>query len=179
MSAPEQQPELVTVGRILAVYGVKGWVKIFSHTDPKEQIFRYLPWYLLDVGGARQVRLLEGKEHGKGLIACIDGVTDRDGALAELVGKEVAVAQAVLPKSQGDTFYWRDLVGLRVINTKDEDLGVIVEMLETGANDVMRLQGDDKSIDGRERLLPWAPDEVVLEVSLADAVLRVDWDADF
>lgn len=179
MTASETGPELVTVGRILSVYGVKGWVKVFSYTDPKEQIFRYLPWFLLGADGAQEITLLEGKPHAKGLVALIDGVADRDAALAGLVGKEVAVLQSVLPKSHGDTFYWRDLVGLRVINEKDEDLGLIVEMLETGANDVMRLQGDDQSVDERERLLPWAPDEVVMEVNLADGKLRVDWDAEF
>jgi 16S rRNA processing protein RimM len=175
----EPLPELVTVGRILSVYGVKGWVKVFSHTDPKEQIFHYDPWYLLSAAGPQKVRLLQGKPQGKGLIACLEGVTDRNGALQMLVGKDVAVPQAVLPKSDGHTFFWRDLVGLRVINRKDEDLGTVVEMLETGANDVMRLVGDDRSIDGRERLLPWVLDEVVLEVDLVNALLRVDWDADF
>lgn len=179
MATPVATPELVTVGRILSVYGVKGWVKVFSYTDPKEQIFRYQPWYLVDGADARVITLSDGKPHGKGLVALVEGVNDRDAALAGLVGKEVAVPQAVLPKSQGDTFYWRDLIGLRVINVKDEDLGVIVEMLETGANDVMRLQGDDQSVDGRERLLPWAPQEVVQQVDLAGGTLRVDWDADF
>lgn len=172
-------PELVKVGRILSVYGLKGWVKVFSHTDPKQQIFNYQPWYLLTPAGAKRVELQRGKPHGKGLVAHIEGITDRNAAMEALVGHDIAVPQEVLPKSEGNTFYWRDLIGLRVVNQQQQDLGKIAEMLETGANDVMRLEGDEHSIDGRERLLPWAPDEVVLEVDLEGAVLRVDWDAEF
>lgn len=173
-------PELVTVGRILSVYGVKGWVKVFSYTDPKEQIFHYRPWYLLTPTGTKRLMpSIEGKTHGKGLIVKVEGVADRTAAEQTLVGCEIAVPQDVLPRSDGDTWYWRDLIGLRVLNEQDQDLGKIVEMLETGANDVMCLRGDEHSIDDRERLLPWAPGEVVKDVDLANAVLRVDWDADF
>lgn len=163
----------------MSVYGVKGWVKVFSHTDPKQTIFDYQPWYLLEPNGPKKITVLEGKTHGKGLVVRIEGASDRNQAIEKLVGREVAVPAAVLPVSSGDTYYWRDLIGSRVVNQEDKDLGVLAEMLETGANDVMRVKADSGSIDDRERLLPWAPGDIVLDINLADAVLRVDWDADF
>lgn len=172
-------PELVTVGRVLAVHGVRGWVKIYSHTEPKEQIFHYRPWYLLTQAGPEPRDLAEGRPQGKGLVALLEGVKDRNAAMEMLVGREIAVPKSVLPASGGDTWYWRDLIGLRVVNKQGQDLGVIAEMLETGANDVMRVLGDAASVDERERLLPWAPDDVVLEVKPVEGKLHVDWDADF
>lgn len=171
--------ELVTVGRVLAVHGVRGWVKVFSHTEPKEQIFQYRPWYLLTATGPQRFDLAEGRPLGKGLIASLAGVKDRNAAMEFLVGREIAVPQSALPTSGNGTWYWRDLMGLRVRNRQGQDLGVLVEMLETGANDVMRVLGDAASIDERERLLPWAPNDVVLDVKPVEGVLYVDWDADF
>ncbi len=172
--------ELVTVGRVLAVYGVKGWVKIYSHTQPMDGIFRYQPCYLLKKRQAPQLlQLSQGKRHGKGLIAHFQGIDDRDVAQQQLVGHDLAVPADVLPQSGGDTWYWRDLIGLRVINQADEDLGVVQRMLETGANDVMQLQGDAQSVDQQQRLLPWLPDQIVIDVDLQGGIIRVDWDADF
>lgn len=163
----------------MAVYGVKGWVKVFSHTDPKEAIFKYQPWHLRDGNSSKQVELVKGKSHGKGLVAQIDGIDDRNIAQAQLVGRDIMIAADALPESGGDTYYWRDLIGLRVINRDGQDLGKVATLLETGAHDVLQVQGDSQSIDNQTRLLPWSLDKIVDEVSLVDGLLHVDWHEDW
>ncbi len=118
------------------------------------------------------------RPQGKGLIARLEGITDRNMAAA-LVGQDIGVPRDQLPQSGGGEFYWRDLIGLRVFQSEGADLGKVVKMLETGANDVLVVRGDSNSLDRRERLIPWLPGDVVTDVNLAEGHLTVDWDPDF
>jgi len=164
--------EIVIVGRIAGLYGVKGWVKVFSHTDPRENILRYSPWLLHRGGRWHEVALREGRRQGKGLVARLDGCDDRDAATAWL-GADVAIRRGQLPPPAEDEYYWADLVGLRVETTEGVDLGVVDHLVETGANDVLVVQGD------RERLVPFTPGDAVLAVDLEAGRIEVDWDPDF
>lgn len=168
----ESPDTLVTVGRISGVYGVQGWVRVFSHTEPRDNILEYNPWQLRLPEGWREVALLAGRAHGKGVIAQLDGCGDRDQA-ARWVGAEIAIRRDQLPATPAGEYYWRDLIGLRVVNAEGVDLGVVDHLLETGANDVLVVRGE------RERLIPYAPGAVITGVDLAAGELRVDWDADF
>src|SRR5690606_14411485 len=117
------------------VYGVKGWLRIYSYTEPRDNILQYNPWQLRLPDGWRSVEVLAGRSHGKGVIAQLAGCEDRDQA-ARWVEAEIAVRRAQLPATPEGEYYWRDLVGLRVVNTEGEVLGVVDHLLETGANDV-------------------------------------------
>ena len=159
------------LGRIVGLFGVKGWVKVFSYTDPREAILDYGRWLLGREGRWQAIEVLEGQRHGKAVIARLEGIGDRDEA-AELVGCEVAVSRQALPHPEAGSYYWADLEGLRVVNRDGADLGRVDYLLETGANDVLVTQGD------RERLIPFVLDEVVLDVDLASGVITVDWEWD-
>lgn len=162
----------VVLGHIAGVFGVRGWVKIFSHTEPRAGIVDYGPW-LVQVGGEwRELRVLEGQAHGKGVIARLAGIEDRDAAAA-LVGAEIAVDRERLPAPRAGEVYWTDLEGLRVETVDGRELGRISHLFETGANDVMVVVGE------RERLIPYLPGEVIKETDLAGGVMRVDWDPEF
>jgi len=80
----------------------------------------------------------------------------------------------LLPVPAEDEYYWADLVGLAVVNGAGEALGKVAGLIETGANDVLRVLGDD----GVERLLPFV-DAVVLDVDREAGVIRVEWGADW
>jgi len=166
---------LVVVGQIAGVYGVRGWVKIRSYTAPQENLFKYQPWTLRASApvGPASIKLLQWRVQGKGLIAQFEGYTDRDQA-AQLNGAEIVVPRATLPKPKKDEYYWSDLIGLRVLNRAEIELGVVDHLLETGANDVLVVKGAEK-----EHLVPWVPGPYILDVNLAEGVIRVDWDADF
>ena len=182
MSTDDQEQQWVPVGKLNGLYGVKGWVKIFSNTQPKENILTYSPWFLKRNGQWQEFKLLAGKIHGKGVIAQLSGCTDRDIA-AELIGSEIAIKHEQLAKPASGEYYWKDLIGLSVKNLDGIELGKVTSMLETGANDVVVVLDEDGDKDSkgkkRERLIPFVTEEVVQEVNLEQGFMTVDWDADF
>lgn len=174
---------LVTVGRISGVFGIKGWVKIHSSTEPKENIIEYSPWWVKTRHGVKQIEIDEAKPHGKGLIAHIKGVDDRDEAAVYILA-DIAIERDLLAELEADEYYWHQLTGLTVItefNDTEQVLGVVVKMLETGANDVLVVKGDKAkgSFDSKERLLPYVPGQFVKKVDLEAGEIRVDWDPEF
>lgn len=171
--------DALVVGKVVGAYGIRGWVKVLSFTDPKENIFDYQPWYLKTDKGWVPVKLTAGRVQGKGLVAQLDGETDRNQAEARFLGREIAVPRAVLPTLEPGDYYWRDLIGLRVKTVAGIDLGTVTTLMETGANDVLVVRGDSNSLDRQERLIPWVPDEFVTEVNPGDSFMVVDWDPEF
>ena len=163
---------MVVVGRISGVYGVRGWVRVFSYTEPRENIIRYKPWYLRKDGDWRQAELAEGHQQGKGVVARLDECDNRDQAYA-LMGCEIGVRRDQLPATAPGEYYWSELQGLEVVTETGESLGTVDHLLETGANDVLVVKGE------RERLIPFVMDQVVIEVDLERGQIQVDWDKDF
>ena len=167
---PGDGRKVIQLGHISGVHGIKGWVKVYSLTDPREAIFEYQPWLL---GESRaEARFAQGKKQGKYLIALFDNVNDREQAQS-LVNRPIAVYRDQFPQLPEDEFYWTDLQGLSVRLGDGTELGIIEKMLATGAHDVMVVQGD------RERLIPFVPEQYVKSVNLDDGVVLVDWDPDF
>jgi 16S rRNA processing protein RimM len=163
--------EPVVLGRISGVFGVKGWVRVFSYTDPREALLDYESCLLGEKGKWRMARVAEGQRHGKTVVVRIDGYDDRDQA-ATLIGTEIGVPRDELPDTEEGHYYWSDLEGLRVVRGDGAELGKLEYMLETGAHDVMVIKGET------ERLIPFVRDEVVIDVDLAEGVITVDWDWD-
>lgn len=172
---------LITVGRISTVFGVKGWVKVHSETEPRENLFQYSPWWLKTKHGVKTYEVDEYRAHGNGLIAHLKGVDDRD--QAEALGRvEIAIDRSQLAALEEGEYYWSQLIGLRVITdfeSQERDLGVVTNLMETGANDVLVVQGDASSIDLNRRLVPYIPGQFVTSVDLDQGRLRVDWDPEF
>lgn len=162
----------IVIGEVVGVYGVRGWVRLRSHTEPAENLFDYAPWLIGRAGRWQEYRLAGGRRHGKGLVAGLEGIEDRDQAM-RLMGAEIAIRRDQLPDSGPGEFYWTDLEGLRVLDLEGVDLGVVDHLIETGANDVLVVRGE------RERLIPFVRDQVVTSVDLTAGVIRVDWDPDF
>jgi len=160
----------VLLGHISSVHGVKGWVKIHSNTDPRDAIFDYQPWLVGET--ERSIDLLEGKVSGKHLLARLKGFNSRDDAEA-ILGQKIQVGRDALPEPEEFEYYWTDLIGLKVVNLEGHDFGTIKDMLATGANDVMVVEGD------RQRLIPFVMDQYVERVDLESGFVEVDWDAEF
>jgi 16S rRNA processing protein RimM len=161
---------LLVMGRISGLFGVQGWVKVYSETEPKEAILTYSPWFLGASLDRREV--LEGRRHGKALVARLADCDNRDEA-ASLVGLAITVGRDQLPVSGEDEFYWADLEGLIVINLDGVSLGTVDYLFTTPGNDVMVVKGD------RERLIPFLWEDVVKEVDLDAGLMRVEWEPDF
>jgi 16S rRNA processing protein RimM len=166
--------KIVPIGHISGVHGINGWVKIYSLTEPREAIFEYQPWLVGDQLEAVQIQ--QGKKHGKHLIAMLEEVMDRDQA-ESLVNRQIAIYREQLPRLPDEEFYWTDLVGLAVQLEDGTNLGTVRNMLATGANDVMVVQG--MLHNERERLIPFVLGPYVKSVDLDKKLIVVDWDPDF
>jgi len=160
----------VALGYISAVHGIKGWVKVHSWTRPLEAIFDYQPWLLGDE--LNPVKIRDGRKQGKGLVALLPGVEEREQARA-LVGQQIAVKREQLPQTSAGEYYWADLEGLEVRTLNGELLGRVERLLETGANDVLVIRGE------REHLVPFVQGQYVARVDLAGGYMEVDWDPEF
>jgi len=181
--------EKVILGRITGVYGVKGWLKIFSYTDPIESIVDYSPWYIRPENKKKspwiKVKLKAGKRHAKTVVAKLEHCNDRDEAQV-YIGSEIAIELNQLEQLRDkNEFYWRDLIGLRVINQQKIELGVVKSLMETGANDVLVVVSEEVTekegaeTENKERLIPWTMQQAIIAVDLEQGVIEVDWDPDF
>ncbi|MCK5903444.1 MAG: ribosome maturation factor RimM [Cocleimonas sp.] len=171
----KQSSNEVYLGEISGVFGVKGWVKVFSHTAPREKIVKYRTWLLnngADQASLNAVKLLNGRRQGKGVVAQLQGVNDPDQAF-KLIGKKIYIEKKQLPRLANGEYYWSDLEGLSVKTLNGVDLGQVSWLFETGNNHVLVVKGD------RERYIPYVWDEVVVSVDLLASQMVVDWDAEF
>lgn len=164
----------VLVGRIVGLYGVHGWLKIESWTEPRLGIFAYQPW-LLGAAPDEEVSIAgaSGRVQGRGMVARLPGIESREQA-ATLVGRDIHVARSALPPAAAGEYYWTDLEGLAVSTLEGFALGRVSYLFATGANDVLVVRDGE-----RERLIPFVQGPVVKSVDLAAQRLLVDWDPDF
>jgi 16S rRNA processing protein RimM len=167
-----QEKALITLGEISGVFGIKGWVKVFSFTHYREDILRYSPWLLTKGNEERMIKVIGGSLQGKAVVAQLEGISDRDQA-ANLMGWTICVKPEQLPKPKPNEYYWSDLLGLAVVTTTGEALGVIDNILETGSNDVLIVKGE------RERAIPFIQGEVIIAIDLEAGTMVVDWDSEF
>jgi 16S rRNA processing protein RimM len=163
----QHDDDLICVGHILGSQGIKGWVRVFSNTSPRENIVSYSPWFI-EQGNIHKATVVQGRRQGKNVLARLEGIEDRTQA-DELTGCRIFINPQQLPRLEAGEYYWSDLVGLAVETEQGEPLGVIASMMETGADDVMVLAGE------RERLIPFVIDQIVREVDLENQRLVVDW----
>jgi 16S rRNA processing protein RimM len=162
----------VTVGEVRGSYGVRGWVKVHSYTAPPENILQYGPWVLEGQDFSCEYAIVEGHLHGRTVIAALEGVTTPEEAQS-LRGARVLVDRARFPPTVPGEFYRVDLLGLTVRCLDGGVLGVVKDLLETGANDVLVVEGE------RERLVPFVQGRTVTKVDLEAGEILVDWDRDF
>ena len=164
--------QLITVGRFGAAYGVKGWLRIHSFTEPVDNILAYQPWLVKLQGGWQSITLVDSRKLNKGIIATIASCNNKE-TTALYRNAEIAIQRNQLPALADDEFYWTDLQNLSVHTVTGERLGVVDYILPTGANDVLVVKGK------REHLIPYLPDTVIKKIDLANGEIIVDWDPNF
>ena len=178
---------MVVMGRVVAPYGVFGWLKIVPDTEAFDGLFDYDTWWLGKDNDWRELEVETAKIHNDVILVKLAGINDRDAAFA-CKGKQIAGPRALLPEPDENEYYWSDLIGVRVRNLQGVDFGTITDVFETGANDVIAVQqdqvkqdaaeGDEKKEKPQEKLLPFVA-SVVLEVDLKAKTMLVDWDPEF
>jgi len=183
-SDPATWPDdLIQVGHILDAWGVKGWFKVQAYSNQGDALFAAKQWFLKGTGaklGQRVLKVLSVREHGEGLVASADGVTDRSGAEA-LRGFELWISRADFPRAGDGEYYWVDLIGLEVINREGQALGRVIGLLDTGPHAVLRILPpgvEQPAKPDQEKLIPFVG-AFVDDVSLEARQIRVDWGVDF
>ncbi len=165
----------ILLGHISGLFGVKGWVKVFSYTSPRAQIIAYKEWHL---GEHKQdmLRLEAGQTHKDGVIAKLVGIDDRDQA-TNLLQQEIWVNQRALPELAQGEYYWHQLIGCQVIDTDGHIIGQVRDLIETGANDVLIVKAlqDHK----REHLIPYIREQVIKSIDLDSGQIIVEWDLNY
>lgn len=160
------------LGRVSGIYGTRGWIKLFSYTEPRDNIVAFDTWILEQHGEQRRIEVETGSSQGKTVLAKLRGIDDRDAA-RPLIGAQIGVQRGALPSCDPGEYYWTDLEGLRVESIGGDALGVVDHLVATGAHDVLVLGGDGR------RMIPFVASEVVREVDLEGGVIVVDWDASY
>jgi 16S rRNA processing protein RimM len=162
----------IVIGKVGSPFGVKGWIKLLSWIEPREEIAEYSPWQIRQGEGWKEWKVAEFRPHGKGLAARLVGLDDRDQAAA-LLGADIAVWRDELGEPEPGQYYWADLVGLEVRHVEGQSFGKVDGLMATGANDVLVVKGE------RERLVPFIQGQVIKGVDLDAGIISVDWDPDF
>ena len=183
LDAAELPADAIEVGRIADAWGIKGWFKVLPYSADPEALFSSKRWFLLPTEkgvktfvGTASLSVKEAKMHSDSVVACADGVMDRNAAEA-LRGARIFVSRSSFPAAADDEYYWVDLIGLNVINRQDEALGTVRELLSTGPQTVLVLES---VADGKvqERMIPFVS-AYVDSVDIAAKIIRVDWLSDY
>ncbi len=164
---------MVIIGCIGAPYGVNGWVHVQSFTEPGENILSYKTWNLYKNEQWQKVSVISARAHGKGFVATFVGCESREAAAA-FNQSEIGILREELPSLEPGEYYWADLIGMKVFTKEGDLLGELQDLLETGSNDVLIVKGEKG-----EYLIPYIPQQYVLEIDLKLRVMRVDWDPEF
>lgn len=173
----EPNAQQVTVGRIVGVFGVRGWVKVQSFTRPPENLLRYRRWRIVSASPF-EAKVLEARPHTGGFVASLTdregaAITDRDVAAA-LLGAEIQVDRSLLPPAPAGSYYWADLIGLRVKSVSGAVLGKVTGLLDNGAQDVLEVQ------DGElQRLIPFVKGPIIRSVDLEGGEIVAEWEPDY
>lgn len=168
---------MMVLGRIVAPFGVRGWVKIHPFGDDPLSWGKMPQWWVSadDQAPAAQwqpLQLSACRAHGKGLIAAFSEIPDRTRA-EDFNGYYIAAPRTAMPNTPADEYYWGDLIGLAVVNEQAQPLGTVSGLLSTGVHDVLQLADGE-----RERLIPFVPAHV-LEVDLSHGRILVAWGEDW
>ena len=179
-----QYKKQIVLGQVTSVHGVRGWLKVYSWTQPAKNIFTYPIWRLnkADYGAEITVKIAE-MCCGRFLTVRFNECVNRHQA-HDYVGAQVVVNADALPVLATGEYYWHQLEGMTVMTNgrmggSSINLGQVCRLFTTGANDVMVVRATPESIDGRERLIPWIEDQVILSVNMHTCALCVDWDPIF
>ncbi|MCF7529736.1 ribosome maturation factor RimM [Neisseria lisongii] len=162
----------VAMGYIKGVFGIKGWLKIAANTEYSDSLLDYPEWQLRKDGKTLTVVLEAGKVMGDELQVKFEGIDDRDQAFS-LRGYTIEIPRESFAPTEEDEYYWADLVGMTVNNKSGIVLGTVKNLMETGANDVLVVEGEYG-----QKLIPFVS-QYIENVDIGNHTITADWDLDY
>lgn len=169
----------IILGIIGSAYGVRGWLRIFSSTEEAENIFKYQPWFVQRANKWQPIFLESWKRHNQDFIVSIKYIKDRKTAML-MTNYEIMIDSSQLPLLDNGDYYWKDLIGCQVVTITGYQLGKIINLIETGSNDVLVVKDNSKDIFGvQERLIPFLCGPVIKSVNIMTRLIKVNWNLAF
>jgi 16S rRNA processing protein RimM len=170
-SRPAEPARYLTLGQVVSVHGVRGWLKVNAFTDRPEALLEHGNWHLVSAAGQAQDKRLVGGDVYRGQLRVqLEGVDDRDVALA-LAGSWVQVERSALAPPEPREHYREDLIGLAAVNAEGVQLGAVSHFVDLPAGVVMVVRG------AREHWVPASPPHL-RKVDRAAGQVLVDWPDD-
>jgi 16S rRNA processing protein RimM len=165
-------PEWVVVGRFCRPHGIKGFIRVLSFTEPRDNLFNFPTWYVQQNQQWQPIERVDDEITHKHILTRVKGYLERED-VAALTNCDIAVPRSQLPELDNGEHYWHELMGMRVIDQQGQLLGEVTELMMTGSNDVLIVEGDARY------LIPYLPDEVIQRVDKQARTITVDWDVNF
>lgn len=162
----------VVVGRFGRAHGIKGFITVHSFTEPRDNILQYKDWHVRIANQWQPLKIVHLESTGKSILAHIEGYHERE-QVTRLTNVDIAVRRNQLPPLKPGEYYWHELVGMQVINQQGQPFGTVIEILPTGAHDVLVVEGE------KRHLIPYLPGQFVMNVDPSQQIITVDWDLDF
>lgn len=162
----------VIVGCFGRPHGIKGFVTVHSFTEPRENLLNYAGWHAYIDKAWQPIHVLNIQMHHKAVLAQVEGYSDRE-QVAALTHVEIAVPESELEVLTSGEHYWYQLIGMQVVTPKGESLGHVTDILATGSNDVLVVEG------GKRHLIPYLPEQYIIHVDEKLRTITADWDVDF
>lgn len=164
--------EIIVIGRFGRVHGIRGLITIHSYTEPRDNIISYQPWYAFINKQWHPIEVLDIESQAKQIVARVKGYPERE-QVAALTQILIGASKEQLPALSEGEHYWHDLIGLSVVNLQDQSLGLVQEVIATGSNDVLVVEGE------KRHLIPYLLGQFIHQINLEQKVIIVDWDLDF
>ncbi|KTD05885.1 16S rRNA-processing protein RimM [Legionella gratiana] len=168
----DNQKNWIIIARFGRPHGVKGFITVHSFTEPRDNVLKYTNWHAFIDNKWRPIKLVRAEVQSKSIIIQIEGYLERE-LVAHLTNIEIAVHQDQLEQLKPGEYYWHQLIGMNVINQQGESFGKVTEIIPTGANDVLVVEGD------KRHLIPYLPGQFILDINLNQQLITVNWDVDF
>lgn len=162
----------IVVGRFGRAHGIKGLISVHSFTEPPANLLNYTDWHAYITKHWQPVTILRSEVNQKSILVQIEGYPERE-QVAHLANVEIAINSDQLPLLKAGEYYWHELIGMQVVNQQGQFLGRVTEIMPTGANDVLVVEGE------KHYLIPYLPGQFILDIDVSQAIIRVDWDIDF
>ena len=158
--------DLLKVGVITTTHGVRGEVKVYPTTDAER--FPDLEYVFLDTGREKKQLYIQNVKFFKNLVILkfknIDNIND----IEKYKGKELWIPREEAQDLEEDEYYIADLIGMKVVTEDGTSVGILKDVMETGANDVYEITDDN----GKKYLAP-VIDEVITETNVDDGYVLI------
>lgn len=168
----DKATDWVVVGRFGRAHGIRGFVTVHSFTEPRDNILRYTDWHAYISQQWQPLNILHIEVNDKFILAQVEGYSERE-QVANLTNIDIAISRVQLPSLKPGEYYWHELVGMDVVNLQGVSFGKVKEIMPTGANDVLVVEGT------KRYLIPYLPGKFIADINPSQHLIRVDWDADF